>query len=167
MMTLTVMTTAWSCELGRRYSPRLNQALLRLMGRLAHPHEAWRVNSATWYATACVILASMWNAPVATVGIMVLGFADPAAAIIGRRYGKIELINGRTLEGSATFIAVGTLTTWPWLVFAWDLHGLTAFAMALAGATLGGLAELFSRRIDDNFSVPLAAAVGALAVLGV
>jgi dolichol kinase len=38
--------------------------------------------------------------------------------------------------------------------------------MAAVGATVGGIAELYSRRIDDNLSVPVAAAVGALAVMG-
>ena len=166
VMTLGMMTLAWSCEIGRRFNPRINAFLLRLMGRLAHPHEAWRVNSATWYATACVILAAMWNSPVATVGCLVLGFADPAAAIIGRKYGKRQLVNGRTLVGTTTFVVVGALLTWPWLTFAWDISPLLSLKAALVGAICGGIAELFSRRIDDNLSVPVAAALGALVILG-
>ena len=166
LMALGMMTLAWSCEIGRRIIPRLNDFLMGLMGRLAHPHEAWRVNSATWYATACVILASMWNLPVASIGIVVLGFADPAAAIIGRKYGKIQLVDGRTLEGTTTFIVVGAVATWIWLTFAWGLPAGVGFKAALVGATCGGIAELFSRRIDDNLSIPVAAALGALAILG-
>jgi dolichol kinase len=158
-------TVAWSCEIGRRIIPGLNDFLMGLMGRLAHPHEAWRVNSATWFVTACVILALMWNLPVASVGIAVLGFADPAAAIIGRRYGRIKLVNGRTLEGTATFVAVGTVMATLWLALAWSIAPPMALKLGFAGALAGGLAELFSRRVDDNLSIPVAASFMALALM--
>ncbi len=157
---------AWSCEIGRRIVPRLNDFLMQLMGRFAHPHEAWRINSATWYASACVILALMWNLPVASVGIAVLGFGDPAAAIIGRRYGRVKLVNGRTLEGTATFVAVGTLVASGLLWGAWAIPFATSIKVGFCGALAGGLAELFSRRIDDNLSIPVAASVVALALMG-
>ena len=159
-------TVAWTCEIGRRIMPRLNDFLMGMMGKLAHPNEAWRVNSATWYATACVILALMWNLPVASLGIAVLGFADPAAAIIGRRYGRIKLVNGRTLEGTATFIAVGTLVATPWLAFVWGMAPGVALKLAFFGSLAGGIAELFSRRVDDNLSIPVATALTALALMG-
>ena len=159
-------TVAWSCEIGRRIMPKLNDFLMGLMGKLAHPHEAWRVNSATWYATACVILSLMWNLPVASLGIAVLGFADPAAAIIGRRYGRIKLVNGRTLEGTATFVAVGTLVAVPWLALVWGMDPGLALKLGFFGALAGGVAELFSRRVDDNLSIPVAASLVALVLMG-
>ena len=166
IIALSMATLAWSCEIGRRIIPSLNDFLMKLMGKLAHPHEAWRVNSATWYATACVILSLMWNLEVASVGIVVLGFADPAAAIMGRRYGKHQLVNGRTLEGTTVFIVVGTIMSWLWLTLGWSISPGLALQAAFAGAFAGGIAELFSRRIDDNLSVPVAAALGALAIFG-
>ena len=165
LFALGMMTLAWTLEVGRRVIPRLNDFLMSLMGRVAHPHEAWRVNSATWYATACVILASMWDLKVASVGLAVLGFADPAAAIVGRRYGRLQLVNGRTSEGSLTFLAVGTMVAWLWMAVAWSVAAVLAFKMAFLGALFGCIAELFSRRIDDNLSIPVASAVGVLVAL--
>jgi len=162
---LFMMGLAWTLEVGRRVIPRLNDFLMALMGRIAHPHEAWRVNSATWFATACVILASMWDLKVSSVGLAVLGFADPAAAIIGRRYGRVKLVNGRTLEGSLTFLGVGTLMSWLWLIVAWSVSAGFAFKMAFMGGLFGCIAELFSRRIDDNLSIPVASAVGVLVAM--
>ncbi len=161
-----MMCLAWTLEVGRRVLPSLNDILMKLLGKLAHPHEAWRINSATWFCTACFILACMWDVKVASVGIVVLGFADPAAAILGRRYGRHVLVNGRTLEGTSAFIAVGTFTAFILLISVWSIPAPLAFKMAGAGAFCGGIAELFSRRIDDNLSIPVAAAVGALAMLG-
>ncbi|MCB9703370.1 MAG: hypothetical protein H6711_15875 [Myxococcales bacterium] len=156
---------AWGCEIVRRRSPAVNRALMKVMGPVAHPHEHWRINSATWYATAVFLLALTGEPIVQITGVAVLGAADPLAAIVGRRYGRHKLVNGRSLEGSLTFVAAGALVTFALLA---TLHPLTpaqAALVALGGALPGSLAELFSRRIDDNFSIPLTAAGGALLTL--
>ena len=94
--------------------------------------------------------------------LVVLGLADPAAAWAGRRWGRVRLLWGRTLEGSLTFFVVGSAAAFAALLLWHPLEtpGATLL-VALSGAGLGCLAELFSRRIDDNLSVPLAAAGGA------
>ena len=66
--------------------------------------------------------------------------------------------------GSTAFIAVGTACAFAWLCVAWSVSPVGAFKMAGAGALAGMFAELFSRRIDDNLSIPVAAALAALAV---
>lgn len=157
-----MMGLAWSLEVSRRIVPGWNDILMALLGRLAHPHEAWRVNSATWFCTACFILASTGNPHAATVGLAVLGFGDPAAAVIGRRFGRIALVNGRTVIGSTAFVIAGTTAATAWLVLTWNMALQPAFTMALIGAFVGAIAELFSRRIDDNLSIPVAAALAAL-----
>ena len=99
---------AWSMEIARRLDPRVNAALMRLFARVAHPHEAVQVNSATWYTTAIFVLAVAFPVYAGVAGLMVLGFGDPAAAAIGQRFGRRRIAAGRTLEGSVAFVAVGT-----------------------------------------------------------
>jgi dolichol kinase len=135
--------------------------LFRVFGPLAHPHEHHRVNSATWYATALLVLALTHSKLLCTVGVAVLGFGDPAAAVLGRRFGRVRLVHGRTLEGTLSFVGVATAVAFLalWLGYPHPVAG--ALLLALSGALAGGLAELFSLRVDDNLSVPLAAAVAA------
>jgi dolichol kinase len=155
--------TFWSLEIGRRFSTRLNAALLRFFRHVVHPHEAWRVNSSTWFGTAMLILALLREPLAASVAVVVMGLGDPAAALVGRRFGRVKLVNGRSLEGSLTFLAVafaagvGVLTAYAG--YAWGPRLALAGAAALAGA----VAELVSRRVDDNLSVPVSAALGFLA----
>jgi dolichol kinase len=162
IVTLVAASLAWSMEISRRFVPRINDLLMWIFRPFAHPHEAWRVNSATWYATALVILALVQDLTIASTAIIVLGFADPAAAVIGRRFGKVKLLHGRSLEGSCTFVLVGTVSAWLWLLLAHDFTPMLALSWAIAGALAGALAELFSRRIDDNLSIPLSVAAGLL-----
>jgi dolichol kinase len=160
VLTAGIMLFAWTLEIFRRIIPALNDFLMWLLARFAHPHEAWRVNSATWFATAMFILASMWDLQVASAAVVVLGFGDPIAAIVGRRYGRVQLVNGRTVAGTMAFVGLATLMVWLWLMVAWSCTAGTAFCWALSAAIPGATAELFSRRIDDNLSIPVAAGVG-------
>ncbi|MCB1245757.1 MAG: hypothetical protein KDB69_00660, partial [Acidimicrobiia bacterium] len=70
-------TWAWSMEAGRRVHPAVNRFLMWVLGPFAHPHESYRVNSATWYCTALFLLALFGSKLLVLVAIGVLGFADP------------------------------------------------------------------------------------------
>jgi len=157
---------AWSMEIARRWSPRVNRLLMWVFGPVAHAHEAWRVNSATWFSTALVAVALTQSPTAALVAFLVLGWADPAAAIVGRRYGRTVLVHGRSLQGTLTFAVVGFGVSMAALAM-W--HAELTLGMrvlvALGAALPGALAELFSRRIDDNLAIPIAAATGAWMVL--
>ncbi|MGE0707468.1 MAG: diacylglycerol/polyprenol kinase family protein [Planctomycetota bacterium] len=155
----------WALETGRIFSDRLNRFLLRSMAAVAHPHERRHVNSATWYTTALLVLAVLFIPKVCVVALAIMGLADPAAAFVGRRWGRIRLVNGRSLEGTATFFVVGTLAALATLsIWHPEVRLGVALLMALGAAFAGALTELFSKRVDDNLSIPIAAAVGAWAV---
>jgi len=153
--------SAWTMETVRRFSPRANEALLGVFRLVAHPHERHRVNSATWYATALLTLSLTVPLSVGMLAAGILGLADPAAALVGRRFGRVRLVHGRSLEGSLTFVAVGTVTATALLTGFWGFSLATALPVAAAAALFAGFAELFSRSLDDNLSIPLAAAAGA------
>jgi dolichol kinase len=159
---LSFAVTGWTMELTRRRWPQVNRVLMKAFSPVAHPHEAHRINSATWYATALVIMSLTGMHHAQLIGLAILGVGDPVAAVVGRRYGRTKLVNGRSLEGSSAFVVVGTGfsallvgTLYP------GLPTLPLLAASAAGATAGALAELFSRRIDDNLTVPVSAMFGA------
>ncbi|MEC7949066.1 MAG: hypothetical protein VX265_15965 [Myxococcota bacterium] len=157
---------AWTCEIARRRSARVNHLLMAVFRPFAHPHEAWRINSATWFTSSLVLLALVGRPMVASTALVVLALADPAAAIVGRRFGTIKLINGRSLQGSAAFFAVGTLGALALLSWRYPEVGtLPAVAMALAGSAAGAIAELLARRVDDNIAIPVSVSGAMLAVM--
>jgi len=167
LIALTFATYAWSMETGRRLSPRMNAWLMRMYGSVAHPHERYRINSATWYATALVLLALFASRPATMAALAVLGVADPIAALVGRRWGRHALRAGRSLEGTLAFVASGTLVAALVLALAgaFSLPRIALFAL-LAGVS-GAVAELLAKRLDDNLTIPVAVggvvtAVGAL-----
>lgn len=154
---------AWTCEALRHNWPPFNPLIMKMFTGLSHPDEVYRINSATWMCTGLVVLAASFDAVGCAAGVAVAGFADPAAALVGRRFGRIRLAGARTLEGSAAFVAVGTLAVT--LVFAlygppmsWGL----ALVLGLSAALPAALAELWAP-LDDNLAVPVTAALCAAA----
>lgn len=156
---------AWTMEASRRRWPAVNRAIMRVFQPVAHPHETFRINSATWYATALVLLACTGEPIVQTAAVVILGVGDPIAALVGRRFGRHKLINGRSVEGSGAFLLASTIATVGVLLSFHELSLLAALTIALAGAVPATFAELVSKRVDDNFTIPLSAAAGAMAAL--
>lgn len=159
---------AWSFEIARRRSSWVNSVLMAAFRPFAHPHEAWRINSATWFTSSLVLLALTGRPLVASTGLVVLALADPAAAVVGRRFGTIKLVNGRSLQGSLAFFVVGGLGALAFLAWRYPSLGPVPVAsMALAGSAGGAIAELFARRVDDNLAIPVSVAAAVSAVLGI
>ncbi len=157
----------WTLEVTRRYSESWNDKLMdfSFFRYVAHPRERHHVNSSTWYVTALFLLSLLHSPAVSAVGLAVLGIADPAAAVIGRRWGRTRLAHNRSLEGTLAFFVTGTIAAWAVLVAFHPVASLLGCLLIAAGASLAGaVAELYSKSIDDNMTVPLSAAIGAWVV---
>lgn len=166
-----LLLAVWGAELARRVWPGWNRVIMRAVDGIAHTHERRRVNSATWYVTALFLLALIGDPVAAAVGVAVLGLGDPMAGFVGRRWGRLKLYRGRSLQGSAAFVAAGAVATLLVVVVLTTL-GVMALptlpwltALVLGGSLLGAVAELLADRVDDNLLVPVCVGVFA-ALLG-
>ncbi|MGO8998095.1 MAG: diacylglycerol/polyprenol kinase family protein [Polyangiaceae bacterium] len=157
-------TYAWSMEAARRVSPEVNRRLMRFYGPIAHPHEYFQVNSATWFATALVLLAAFATRPGMMAGLAVLGVADPIAAMIGRRWGKHPLRAGRSLEGTLAFFVSGMLAAAAALALVGTGPLPRTVGLAAVAAFAGAIAELWATKLDDNLTIPVV--VGAAVTIG-
>jgi dolichol kinase len=164
-LSLSFAVAAWTMEIARRRSDDVNERLMRLFGKVAHPHERYRINSSTWYTTALFLLALFAPMPAAELAVLVLAVADPAAALVGRRFGKTRLRAGRSLEGTVAFFAVGSAVSLGLLLALHPLALPVTLTLAVTAGLSGALAELYSTRLDDNFTIPVtvALAVGLVA----
>jgi dolichol kinase len=142
-----IFLLALAADVARMTSPRANEFFFWAFAKLASPREARGVASSTWYMAGILAVFALFPRDVAISAILVLGLCDPAAAVVGRRFGTRRFLGG-TLEGSLAFFAVGALTlglrhSWP---------------AALAAAAAATIAERRSWPLDDNFTVPVVCA---------
>lgn len=92
------------------------------------------------------------------IPILVLTLADPAAALIGRRYGRTHYttIRGRkSVEGSAMFFLVAFLCALLPLLFFTTTGLITALLIAVLVGLLAMLAEAIAWEGLDNLFIPV------------
>lgn len=139
----------------RLANPQLNYLFFRTFPSLVSPREARKVASSTWYALGVILALFLFPRQEALAGILALALADPAAGLVGRRWGRRPFGAG-TLEGTAAFVLVAFLA-------------ILAFApwwAALAAAIVAALVERTPWPVDDNLVIPVTvAAVLHLAAL--
>ena len=128
-----------------------------------------------WYAVSWTIIAYFLfdDLFAASIAIAAMSFGDGMGELIGRRYGRMEYLPHRTIEGSlavffatlASIVVIG--------VFYFDLIGYAATAppdmlIPFAAAVAGFVAclEAISPGEIDNLVIPLVLA-GCLHMLGV
>jgi dolichol kinase len=96
---------------------------------------------------------------------MSLAVGDTAASLVGRRWGRTRLRNGRSLEGTAAFALVAGTSSALTLRLGYPMAWSQALLMGAVAGVAGALTELSSERLDDNFSIPVMVAAVLTVVL--
>ena len=162
---LAVGVLAWTAEFLRVRSARVNELMMKLFGPVAHDHERTRVNSSTWFVTGLLLIALAFPRTACTAAVMALAVGDTAASLVGRRWGRTRLRNGRSLEGTAAFALVAGAASTLTLRVSYPMAWTQALLMGAVAGVAGALTELSSERLDDNFSIPVTVAAVLTAVL--
>jgi dolichol kinase len=126
--------------------PAVNRVFFKAFSLLASPREAKKVASSTWYLVGVFLALLLFPRTAALAGILTMALGDPAAAVVGGKYGRRKLGKG-TLEGSITFALV-----------AFGIQALfVPWPVAVAAALVTAAVEALPWAVDDNLSLPLVA----------
>jgi phytol kinase len=91
---------------------------------------------------------------IGAVGILVLGYGDGLAAVIGKAYGKRKLVNNKSLEGSLTMLLASFIVVLLVLLVA-GVSLVATLIAAIVVSILSTIIELYTPKGLDNLSVPL------------
>jgi dolichol kinase len=124
-----------------------------------------------WTFPVGVVLAYVlfWepgNRPAILAGLTALAFADPAAAILGKRFGQRRYRwfggQGRTVEGSLVFFAVTAIAAGFLATFPHPPHvpptGVVPWRAAIGCGLAGSAVEAATPSGWDNLTIPVAVA---------
>lgn len=155
-----VVLAAWMCVIGavealRLTRPEVNAFLLKTFKGIHRPEEEKKVSAIIWTSSGCwVTFLAFGSAPrVVDAAILCLAFGDAAAALVGKTLGRtyFEFRGKRkSLEGSLACLAACAAS-----VLACGFSPAAALAAGAAATVL----ELAAPPPDDNFWIPLGAAV--------
>lgn len=119
-----------------------------------------------YYATALVVL-SLWSfgmgrPEIGGIGILIMGYADGFAAVVGTKFGKTPLIHGKSVEGTLTAVIMATVVVMGFnAVYGLGLSGAQMIIIAISAT----LFELFTPLGLDNLTVPIGSSLIAYAFL--
>lgn len=139
---------ALSVELARRVSTGAARAFDRLSGLLKRG-EVTRLTGATHLSVGFTVTAVILPGAPTLAGILFAGVADPVAAVVGRRFGRVRYPGGKSVVGSLAFLVAA-------LVLGLAVGLGTGAAVLVAGVLT--VVEAFTLPIDDNLYLPLAGA---------
>jgi len=118
------------------------------LSKIFKQKEARHFSSMTGFLVSVFIVFLLFPSKIAYLCLVFILFGDLLSKLIGIKFGKTHLIHERTLEGSLGFLAgciyAGTVL---YAIFNFNLVWL------IVGSIIATLTELFSWKIDDNFSV--------------
>jgi dolichol kinase len=146
---------ALAVELGRRVSPAFSRTFGAFFGPMLRPGEARTLTGATTLSMGFTAAALLFPGSPALAGVLIAGLADPGAALVGRRFGRVRYRGGKSVEGSIGFLIVA------FVVLAAMPDVPLASAALVAG--LAALLEAPTLPVDDNLYLP--AVTAALFVL--
>jgi dolichol kinase len=112
---------------------------------------------ASYILTTSTITIMLFPKTIAIAALVFIIVGDAAAALIGRRYGRLRYMGGKSLEGSTACLISSFLAS---LL----VPGLPVMA-GLIGALTATVVEACSGSLDDNLTVPLAAGLAMLGVM--
>jgi dolichol kinase len=134
-------------EVARRGWPGVDHLLWRLIPSVFREWENHRVLGSTWFTLGALLTLLLFGRDAGGTAILFLAWGDPAAEVIGRRWGP----KGRrkTLAGSLGCFLACLLAG----VVGIGLGGLSPWVVCV-GALVATLVERWSPPPDDNLWLP-------------
>ncbi len=162
MLLVPMFLGFFTVDLAKMFVKPVAELYYKHFGAMLRPHELdatqRNFNGATYVTLAAVLVVWLFPKMIAIAAFAILILADTAAALVGRKIGKIK-IGAKTLEGSIAFFLFALL-----VVFVTPkLNSAVGFAIAIS-ATITELypIKLGNWNVDDNLSIPLVGATAGL-----
>lgn len=139
----------------RRWFPDRRSGFAVVVFRvLARASEASGIATSTWYALGLMVGVAFLPKPACLMGLLILAFADPAAGLVGRRWGGPRIYRDKSLGGSTAFFVVAFGIAGAGLAIELPALALGArLGTAAVIAAVGTVAELLGDHVADNFSI--------------
>lgn len=155
---VTCVVASVALEIARR-SPGISGDMTGILGRASRGAAG---EFGLSLAVALLFVLSQGNPLLYCTPLVIVTLSDPAAAIVGRRYGRRYYQIGRarkTLEGSLAFFGIAVTATLGVLAIVTDLGSVELLLIALFVGLVTSVSEAVASRGEDNLTIPLIAFV--------
>ena len=151
LLTLFIGVMVW-LESWRFRDPKVNRWMFEHFKGFTKEKERAKISTTSLFLASALITIVVFPRGIAIAALLFLTVGDPVAEIIGVNYGRIKILGGKTLEGTIAGFLACALVGWPLLLI--ERLELDPTSL-LIGAGAAAITELFTMRLDDNFTVPI------------
>jgi dolichol kinase len=144
-----------TADVVRLQVPRARTVFYFVFGKILRDHERFNLLGSTYLLLSALICAYTFPKPIAVLALSFLVVGDTMAALIGRRWGRIKILD-KSLEGSLACLSSCVIIGY--LYPGGDVTRTTIWI----GAVAATLSELLPIPLDDNMRIPLAAGFAML-----
>jgi phytol kinase len=102
-----------------------------------------------FFVASTIICFAAFDYPIALLALLYTVFGDLMAALVGRRWGKTKIMRSKTVEGFIGGLIMNMLVGYVIMPGEWKIF--------LPMALVASIVELWTGKLDDNLTVPLAA----------
>ena len=138
------------------FNTKLNIFYFTYLSNTTRQYESNNLLSATYLILVSFFIILFFNKDIAIISISIVSIADAMAAIFGIKYGKIKLLNNKTLEGSLIFLLFSLIITFLSIyILLVQIDIIILFICAIMATII----EHISTTKFDNITVPLFSAI--------
>lgn len=159
--------TLFLCDLVRLRNPQFNALALRLFGKIMRREELKSISGNSFYILGLLTVVLFFPKPIVLLSVLYLAVGDPAAAIVGTRWGKTKILGKKSLEGSIANGIAAFVATALFGMFYLGLSSSMTLRLSLLGALTSMVVELIPTPLDDNFTIPVGTALVLTAISSV
>ena len=157
---LLPLTAAFiAVDLLRYYHAPTAKLFYTVFAFMLRSHEkdpnAKRLNGASNVLIAATICVLLFPKVIVLTAFPILIISDSVAALFGRRFGKRPFLK-KSLEGSTAFFLSAVTVT---LLTPKVGPDIKEYAIGVAGAFIGTVAEAGAWKVDDNLAIPLSVGI--------
>ena len=136
-------------------------AYLHLLNKyFLRAEEHLKESAAIPYLMGLLLTIISFPKSISLIAIYTLAISDPLSAIVGIKFGKRSIVDGKSIEGSAAFLVSSFLLV-SYLILT-SIPGNSAMAVGLVSLFLSLFMtafEMIPLKLDDNLTIPLATAI--------
>jgi len=137
-------------DLIRYYNKTYNGFFNNYFGDLLRQNEKKESIASTYLLISFTVITFLFKKNIVITSMLFLIISDAAAAIAGKKFGRIKIFN-KTLEGSLSFLITA-------LIIAVPVMKLPLY-QGIIGAFTAAVIELLPVKVSDNLTVPIVSAV--------
>ncbi len=149
IMLVTGATVVWiMVEAWRLRHPSFNALFITSFHWLMKAKEAHSFTGVSYLLGGSALAMILFAKPIAVVSLFFIALGDPIAAMVGKRFGRIRMPNGKSVEGSVAMFVVC-------LLVGFSLAPSLSAPVIIAGGAMATMSEFFAGKIDDNLIAPV------------